>query len=427
MLGPFYQEGAPELPAGADIANGANGEPAFYSGRLLTLDGRPIAGGLLDVWSGDGEGFYDMQIPGQSEMLCRGKFRTDQEGRYRFRSIRPTYYPVPTDGPVGRMLGKMGRHPYRPGHIHMIVSAPGYESGRDPPVRQGRALPRFGCGVRGQGFADRRVRAPRGGRARRPARSWTCRSTRPSTISAWRRRKANLMEEYDEPEDRQDEPAYRRPEQIDPSELRQPLIALPLLGDDMFLRMQAFNLAIIDRFLMQLEADALWKLMQEERTPVPEAAFLSAQSQMWIFAAYELLRTWRERVCSIRKWAENGGLEAKRQALERDVRYAHPARKMRAEQIRRVQQEPTVIDGINDALRAVHMPFARLEALRISMAKHEITGRSGSVASLDHSWRSSAGRVRGRLGRGSGWRLGRERSGLWLTEVGSDEARCRVG
>jgi hydroxyquinol 1,2-dioxygenase len=128
VLGPYYQEGAPELPQGADIANGVAGEPTFYSGRLLTLDGRPIAGGLLDVWSGDGLGTYDMQIPGRTLMLCRGKFRTDALGRYRFRSIRPTYYPVPTDGPVGRMLDRMGRHPYRPGHIHMIVSAPGYQS-----------------------------------------------------------------------------------------------------------------------------------------------------------------------------------------------------------------------------------------------------------------------------------------------------------
>jgi hydroxyquinol 1,2-dioxygenase len=128
VLGPYYQEGAPDVPLGADIANGVKGEPTFYSGRMLTLDGRPIAGGLLDVWSGDGEGTYDMQIPGQTGMLCRGKFRTDREGRYRFRSIRPTYYPVPTDGPVGRMLAKMGRHPYRPGHIHLIVSAPGYQS-----------------------------------------------------------------------------------------------------------------------------------------------------------------------------------------------------------------------------------------------------------------------------------------------------------
>jgi hydroxyquinol 1,2-dioxygenase len=128
VLGPFYWEGAPELPLGADIANGAKGEPTFYAGRLLTLEGEPIAGGVLDVWSGDGEGTYDMQMPGQAEMLCRGKFRTDAEGGYRFRSIRPVYYPIPTDGPVGDMLRKMGRHPNRPGHIHMIVSAPGYQT-----------------------------------------------------------------------------------------------------------------------------------------------------------------------------------------------------------------------------------------------------------------------------------------------------------
>ena len=127
VLGPWYIEGAPELPLGSDISNGAAGEPAFYCGRLLSLDGKPIAGGLLDVWSGDGEGLYDMQLPGQTAMLCRGKFRTDALGRYWFRSIRPTYYPVPIDGPVGKMLEKMGRHPNRPGHIHMIVSAPGYQ------------------------------------------------------------------------------------------------------------------------------------------------------------------------------------------------------------------------------------------------------------------------------------------------------------
>ena len=127
VLGPWYIAGAPELPLGSDISNGAAGEPAFYSGRLLSLDGEPIAGGLLDVWSGDGEGLYDMQLPGQTAMLCRGKFRTDALGRYWFRSIRPTYYPVPIDGPVGKMLEKMGRHPNRPGHIHMIVSAPGYQ------------------------------------------------------------------------------------------------------------------------------------------------------------------------------------------------------------------------------------------------------------------------------------------------------------
>src|SRR5688572_24068492 len=126
VLGPFYWENAPELARGTDLAVGVKGEPASYSGRVLGTDGQPIANATLDVWSGDGEGNYDMQLPGEFVMKARGKIRTDSEGRYWFRSIRPTFYPVPTDGPVGRMLRAMGRHPYRPGHIHMIVSAPGY-------------------------------------------------------------------------------------------------------------------------------------------------------------------------------------------------------------------------------------------------------------------------------------------------------------
>ena len=126
VQGPFYWQGAPELPRGSNLAQGIKGEPAFYSGRVLGTDGRPLANALLDIWSGDGEGNYDMQIPGETGMKARGKIRTDSEGRYWFRSIRPTFYPVPTDGPVGRMLRMMGRHPYRPGHLHMIVSAPGH-------------------------------------------------------------------------------------------------------------------------------------------------------------------------------------------------------------------------------------------------------------------------------------------------------------
>lgn len=126
VLGPFYWEGAPELPRGSNLSEGVKGEPTFYSGRVLSSDGRPLENALLDVWSGDGKGNYDMQIPGETGMKARGRIRTDGEGRYWFRSIKPTFYPVPTDGPVGRMLRKMKRHPNRPGHIHMIVSAPGH-------------------------------------------------------------------------------------------------------------------------------------------------------------------------------------------------------------------------------------------------------------------------------------------------------------
>jgi hydroxyquinol 1,2-dioxygenase len=126
VLGPFYWEGAPDLPRGSNLAEDVTGEPTFYSGRVLGAEGRPLQNAVLDIWSGNGDGDYDMQIPGQTGMKARGKIRTDAAGRYWFRSIRPTYYPVPTDGPVGVMLRKMGRHPNRPGHIHMIVSAPGY-------------------------------------------------------------------------------------------------------------------------------------------------------------------------------------------------------------------------------------------------------------------------------------------------------------
>jgi len=125
VQGPFYWEGAPDLPLGADVAQGARGEPTFYSGRVTDTHGQPLQGALLDIWSGDGEGVYDMQIEGAA-MAARGRIRTDHEGRYWFWSIRPTFYPIPVDGPVGRMLDAMGRHPNRPGHIHMMVSAPGH-------------------------------------------------------------------------------------------------------------------------------------------------------------------------------------------------------------------------------------------------------------------------------------------------------------
>ncbi len=122
VQGPYYWEGAPELPLGADLAQGASGEPTFYSGRVTDIHGQPLQGALLDIWSGDGDGVYDMQVEGAG-MAARARIRTDAQGRYWFWSIRPTYYPVPVDGPVGRMLAGMGRHPNRPGHIHMKVSA----------------------------------------------------------------------------------------------------------------------------------------------------------------------------------------------------------------------------------------------------------------------------------------------------------------
>jgi len=126
VLGPFYIEGAPPMVPGADIAAGEPGVPTFVSGRVTDAGGRPIAGAALDVWQTDAEGFYDVQRPDRGEMRLRGKFTSDGAGHYRFRTVKPVSYPIPTDGPVGRMLDKLGRHPYRPAHIHVIVGAKGY-------------------------------------------------------------------------------------------------------------------------------------------------------------------------------------------------------------------------------------------------------------------------------------------------------------
>ncbi len=124
--GPFFWPGAPDLALGADIGEGVPGEPAFYMGRVTDVNGQPLAGALLDVWSGDGDGKYDVQLSDTPTMRARGRFRTDAEGRYWFWSIRPSYYPIPDDGPVGQMMRATGRTINRPGHIHMQVSAPGH-------------------------------------------------------------------------------------------------------------------------------------------------------------------------------------------------------------------------------------------------------------------------------------------------------------
>jgi catechol 1,2-dioxygenase len=128
ILGPFYRHGAPEMTAGASIAGDTPGEPTFVSGRVTDLDGKPIAGALLDVWQASPSGLYETQDPTQPEFNLRGKFKTDAHGCYAFRTVKGASYPIPLDGPVGKMMKALGRQPYRPAHIHFIVSAKGYET-----------------------------------------------------------------------------------------------------------------------------------------------------------------------------------------------------------------------------------------------------------------------------------------------------------
>jgi len=128
VLGPFYVDGPPDLPLGADISGGMAGEPLLVEGMVSSSDGTPLAGAVVDIWQADDDGYYDVQRPELDGALLRARFRTDGVGRFRFRSIMPAYYPIPHDGPVGQMLAATKRHPNRPAHVHFMIAAPDHET-----------------------------------------------------------------------------------------------------------------------------------------------------------------------------------------------------------------------------------------------------------------------------------------------------------
>ncbi len=126
VLGPFHVDGAPRRAMGDSIAIADDGQPLALEGVVRDLDGQPIAGAELDVWQTASNGFYDVQDPEQPPMNLRGIFTTGADGRFWFATVRPVAYSIPDDGPVGRMLAATGRHPMRPAHVHVVVSAPGF-------------------------------------------------------------------------------------------------------------------------------------------------------------------------------------------------------------------------------------------------------------------------------------------------------------
>jgi catechol 1,2-dioxygenase len=128
VIGPFYAAGSPLREYGASIAAEQAGTPAWVHGRVLDLGGQPIAGAELDVWQNGDDRLYAVQRPEAPEDHLRGRFHTREDGSYAFLAVRPVPYPIPFDGPVGRMLAATGRHPWRAAHIHMIVRARGYET-----------------------------------------------------------------------------------------------------------------------------------------------------------------------------------------------------------------------------------------------------------------------------------------------------------
>jgi hydroxyquinol 1,2-dioxygenase len=128
VLGPFFVQAAPERRLGDDISGGMEGEAMIVTGSVSSVDGQPLVGAVVDVWHSDDDGYYDVQqLDKAGDFAMRARFCADQNGRFHFWSIKPAAYPIPHDGPVGEMLKAQGRHPWRPAHVHFMISAPGYE------------------------------------------------------------------------------------------------------------------------------------------------------------------------------------------------------------------------------------------------------------------------------------------------------------
>lgn len=179
---------------------------------------------------------------------------------------------------------------------------------------------------------------------------------------------------------RDEGPRYLPPEKIEDMALFRALTSLYILGEDMFLRMQANNLQLVDKFTTDLEYQTLRELITEERTPAT-AHFLSAQSQMWIFAAYELLRTWQERCRKITKWADSGGLQQKLDAMRAKAHgVPHYGLENQIQQLEAVVADPSLVARIRTEMRHLHIPFTRLEFIRVAIAKHEVSGKAKEAA-----------------------------------------------
>jgi len=128
VLGPFYTDDAHDFKQGESIASEGKGDYLFVEGRVLDLHGKPIPGAIIETWETDGFGLYDNQYEVRDGPECRGRLSSAEDGSYAFRAVVPTSYPIPYDGPVGKLLGTLGRHPYRPAHLHFRITAAGYES-----------------------------------------------------------------------------------------------------------------------------------------------------------------------------------------------------------------------------------------------------------------------------------------------------------
>ncbi|MCK6210085.1 hydroxyquinol 1,2-dioxygenase [Georgenia sp. EYE_87] len=127
VFGPFFVDDAPEIPRGGDIAGGAHGTPCWVEGTVTDTEGNVVPNARIEVWEADEDGFYDVQYD-DGRVAGRAWLPSDENGRYAFWGLTPTPYPIPHDGPVGKMLESVGRSPVRAAHLHFMVTAPGYRT-----------------------------------------------------------------------------------------------------------------------------------------------------------------------------------------------------------------------------------------------------------------------------------------------------------
>ena len=137
LLGPFWRMNSPRTESGGSIVRSPTpGSALFVNCLVHDRSGKPISGAEVDVWHSSPEGFYEQQDPKQAPMNLRGKFITDKDGRFSFRSVKPAGYPIPVDGPVGDLVRATGRHNYRPAHLHFLIFKEGFKTSHFADLRQ---------------------------------------------------------------------------------------------------------------------------------------------------------------------------------------------------------------------------------------------------------------------------------------------------
>lgn len=185
----------------------------------------------------------------------------------------------------------------------------------------------------------------------------------------------------DADDDRDSGVPYEPLAQIDFKKTFTGLCTLALLRADMYLRMQAVNLQVIDAWTTQLEYGVLRKHIEEERTP-EEAFFLNAQSQMWVMAVYEVLRTWRQRVKEVEGFAKAGTISREIERLRASTDYSHSGVEARTRLLEDAARDDEILNRISRDRKRMHIAFRRIEALRMNLAKHEVPGKKGSIANM---------------------------------------------